>query len=294
MSIRTLRTFLAIARHGSFAAAAHAIGLTQSAVSLQMKQLEEALGVELFDRSHRSPRPNAAGRAFLERAERVVTLYDELGTDLAADGQLTGRLVLGAIHTVQVGPLPDAIAALRAQHPAVQIHLRSGLSAELAAAVDQGELDAALITEPPAPLGAGLDWTCYDTECFYVLAPPGLDPQAGEALLAEHPLIRFDKRAWAGRVIDEALRRRGIASREIMELDSLEATMRMVERGLGVTVAPLGARRRHTLDSRFTIAPFGVPPLERRVGLLEKSAHPRRRLTAALIEALRQASLSSV
>lgn len=286
MSIRTLRTFIAIARHGSFAAAANAIGLTQSAVSLQMKQLEEALGVELFDRTHRSPRPNAAGRAFLERAEHVVTLYDELGTDLAGDGRLAGRLVLGAIHTVQVGPLPDAIATLRERHPAVQIYLRSGLSAELAAAVDQGELDAALTTEPPSPLGTGLGWTCYDVERFYVLAPPGLEGQTGEAMLAEHPMVRFDKRAWAGRVIDEALRRRGIAVREVMELDSLEATMRMVEQGLGVTVAPLGARRRAALEGRFTITTFGAPPLERRVGVLEKSDHPRRGLTVALLEAL--------
>jgi DNA-binding transcriptional LysR family regulator len=88
MSLRALRGLVAIGRHGGFARAAEALGLTQAAISLRVKQLEEDLRVTLFDRSARSPQLTEAGLTVLRRAEAILALYDNLATDLSEDGPL--------------------------------------------------------------------------------------------------------------------------------------------------------------------------------------------------------------
>lgn len=288
MSLRALRSFVAIARHGTFAAAAAALGLTQSAVSLQMRGLEAELRARLFDRSRRSPTLTAAGRALLARAGEIVALYDGLPAALSGP-ELAGTLVLGAVPTVLSGVLPDALAALRAQHPQVQVRVVAGLSAELAALVDRGEADAACVSEPMTRLSPGLAWRLFARERLMVIAPPDAEAASDRELLARYPFIRFNRRAWAGRLIDEQLRRRGIAVNEAMELDSLEAIALMVSKGLGASIVPERAAGL-ALPSRLVRRPFGRPPLVRNVGLIERAGHPRAALTAALLARLREAS----
>jgi DNA-binding transcriptional LysR family regulator len=288
MSLRALRSFVAIARHGTFAAAAAALGLTQSAVSLQMRGLEAELRARLFDRSRRSPALTEQGRALLARAAEIVALYDGLPVALSGPG-LAGTLVLGAVPTVLTGVLPDALAALRAQHPEVQVRVVAGLSAELAALVERGEADAACVTEPMVRLPPGLTWRLFGRERLVVIAPPDAAGTGDRDLLARYPFIRFNRRAWAGRLIDEHLRRRGIAVNEAMELDSLEAIALMVSKGLGASIVPERAAGL-ALPARLVTRPFGRPPLVRKVGLIERAGHPRAALTAALLARLRAAS----
>src|SRR5215211_6224896 len=98
--INELRTFIAVCRHGTFAAAGERIGLTQSAVSSQVKRLEEALGFELFERTGRSATLNAAGQTTLARAEEICALYAKLG-ELPDDAASGGLLRIGAIASAQ-------------------------------------------------------------------------------------------------------------------------------------------------------------------------------------------------
>jgi DNA-binding transcriptional LysR family regulator len=288
LSLRALRSFVAIARHGSFAAAAAALGLTQSAVSLQMRGLEQALRARLFDRARRAPTLTAAGRALVARAGEIVALYDGLPAALAGP-ELAGTLVLGAVPTVLSGVLPDALVALRARHPQVQVRVIAGLSAELAALVERGEADAACVSEPAIRLPAGLAWREFARERLLVIAPPDAPAGSDRALLARYPFIRFNRRAWAGRLIDAQLRRRAIAVNEVMELDSLEAIALMVSRGLGASIVPERAAG-VALPARLVRRPFGRPPLIRRLGLVERAGHPRAALTAALLARLRAAA----
>lgn len=288
MSLRGLRTFLAVARHGSFAAAAAALGLTQSAVSLQMRGLETAMRAPLFDRSRRSPTLTAAGRALLPHAGAIVGRYDDLpGTLSGLD--LSGTLVLGAVPTVQSGVLPDALLALRVQHPEVQVRVVAGLSAELAGQVERGDLDAACVTEPIGRLPRGLVWREFAREKLVVIAPGSVRGTSDREILQAYPFIRFNRRAWAGRLIDTQLRKRGIAVQEAMELDSLEAIALMVSKGLGVSIVPERAAGL-ALPAQIVRRPFGQPQLVRRVGLVERARHPRAPLTAALAARLREAA----
>lgn len=102
MSLRALRTLLAIAQHGSFVRAADAVHLTQSAVSLQVKALEEDFNAPLFDRSRRLPVLTDAGHIAVERAREIVAIYDTITTEIGRESELRGRLKIGAIQTALV------------------------------------------------------------------------------------------------------------------------------------------------------------------------------------------------
>src|SRR5262245_46498518 len=147
MSIRHLRTLLAIAARGSFAAAARDVHLTESAVSMQMKALEAELGVALFDRSTRPPRLTDAGRALLPDAEQLIIGYERLARRRGADAPMQGHLRLGAVPSVLTGILPGAIAALRRRHPGVHVEIAMALSAELVERLERRVLDAAVVSE---------------------------------------------------------------------------------------------------------------------------------------------------
>lgn len=286
MSLRALRTLVAIAQYGSFARAADAVCLTQSAVSLHVRSLEEDFNAPLFDRTRRVPVLTEAGRRAVERAREILALYDGISAELGEGGELTGRLRIGAIQTVLAGILPSALAALRRAHPRFRVQVFSGMSAELALRIDAGELDAAVTTEPVKPYPSGLISTPLYQEGFWIIGPPGLGALDAKTLLQEHPFIRFDRRAWAGRTIDSELRRMRVRVQTDMELDSQEAIVKMVARGLGVAVVPLSGRELKRL-SDLTCLPFAEPQRQRRVVLLEHEDRPAGRFAVALAEAIR-------
>ena len=116
--IRELRTFLAVARCGSFAAAGNKVGLTQSAVSAQIKNLETALGLRLFDRTGRSAYLNPAGLRAVPMAAQILEMFSLMGQpELLEDYR--GELRIGAIGTVQTGLLPSVLLRLLKQAPGV-------------------------------------------------------------------------------------------------------------------------------------------------------------------------------
>ncbi|OYW59807.1 MAG: LysR family transcriptional regulator [Azorhizobium sp. 32-67-21] len=285
MSLRALRSLKAIAHHGSFAKAGEAVGLTQSAISLQVRALEEEFGAQLFDRSRRLPVLTEAGRIVLARAEEVLALYDRIPEALSDERSLSGRLRVGAIQTALSGPMPGALMALRRAHPRLRVHVGAGMSAELAARVATGELDAAVTTEPVRPHPSDLVWTELYEDRFWLIAPPGLQGLDAAALLARMPFIRFDARAWAGRMIARELRRLGLKVQEEMVLDSQEVILKMVEWGLGVAVLPLPDAV--LARASLTCLPFGDPQMRRHVVLLERQERPSGRLCAALAGAIR-------
>ncbi len=208
MELRHLRTLVAIADYGGFAVAGAAIGLTQSAVSLHVKALEEGLGALLFDRSKRPPLLNPHGADLVERAREIVRLCADLEDSLTG-ADIAGVLELGAIPTVLTGTLPAALASLAAAHPGLLVRLTSGLSAELARRVYKGELDAGIVTEP-VELAAGLSWHPIAAEPLVVIAPEDASEDSDHQLLESRPFIRFKRFAWAGQLIDARLRDRGI------------------------------------------------------------------------------------
>jgi DNA-binding transcriptional LysR family regulator len=281
MDLHRLRTIVALSEHPSFSAAGASMGLSHSAVSLHVKELEAELGVALVDRARRPPVLTDRGVALVEQARRVFDLMDAIAA-LGAEETLVGTLSVGFAPSTMAGLAPPALAALRAAHPKLLVRIRTGLSADLAQSVRAGDLDAALTTAPELPV-AGLRAREVAREPLQAIAPASAPQGDARALLTGRPFIWFSRKTWAGEQIERRLAERGIAVVAAMEVDSLEAVEALVRHGLGVSVAPLrlGANR-----AGLTVAPFGDPPLARVLSLLERPRNPRARLADALFEAL--------
>jgi DNA-binding transcriptional LysR family regulator len=282
MDLKHLKTLIAIAENGSFAAAGKAIGLTQSAISLHVKSLEDELETKFFDRTTRPPRLNTRGRNLIDRARTIVEQCEGL-SDIATGEALSGSLGIGSVPTLLSGILPPALSAIRGSHPDIRIRVSSGLSADLVGRVHKGELDVAVVTEP-SQLQTGLSWHMFAKEPLMVIAPEGTAGETDRELLDAGPFIRFQRYAWAGRLIDTHLKDRGIRVHTGMEIDSLEAIASMVKHGLGVSVVP--DRAAADLPSGIKKVPFGDPPLCRVIGVVERRDNPKIHLIRALVEIL--------
>jgi len=146
MELRHLRAFLAVAQHAHFTRAARALGLAQPALSQHIAQLEDTLGVRLFERTRRGSRLTDPGRAFLPRAERVLAELAAAQSD-AQDfhGLVRGRVVIGTISSIAALRLPVVLARFRAAHPGIELALREDHSAPLTALLVAGAIDLAVI-----------------------------------------------------------------------------------------------------------------------------------------------------
>ncbi|SAK80222.1 LysR family transcriptional regulator [Caballeronia catudaia] len=291
--LRELQTFIAVARHGTFAGAGARIGLTQSAVSAQMQRLEAHLGVELFDRTGRSATLNQAGRRTLELADELLTLYARLSEPDGGDGR-GGSLSVGAIASAHAALLPDAVGAFRRVLPAWRIRLVPGVSLNLLASVDAGEMDMAVLIRPPFSLPAELQWRTLVAEPFVLLAPAAKKGAHWRELIESEPFIRYDRRSFGGRQVDMFLRERRIAVRDSLEVDELPGIAQLVARGLGVALVPVsdgigawprGAVALHLGDDTF----------HREIGLVERARRMRAdepdaatRLADCIVEAARR------
>ncbi|WP_321816308.1 MULTISPECIES: LysR family transcriptional regulator [unclassified Paraburkholderia] len=235
--IRELKTLLAVAREGTFAAAGKRIGLTQAAVSAQMQRLESELGFALFEREGRNARLSARGQQLLVQAQEVIRLYGNLST-VAVDPAVAVRLNIGAIASVQRALLPDALAAFHRQCPGAHTRVVPGVSMELVNLVDAGELDFAAIIRPPFTLQSDLRWSAIASEPFRLIVPRALKGSDWMRLLSQQPFIRYDRASFGGRLVDRFLRRMQIVVQEVCELDELEAIVALVGKGAGVALVP--------------------------------------------------------
>lgn len=235
--IRELKTFMTVVRCGTFAAAGKQIGLTQSAVSAQMKNLETALGLRLFDRSGRTATLNAAGQRAVPQAEQILSLFGAMGAPEHPE-EYRGELRIGAIGSVQTCLMPAILQRLRERAPGIEPTLVPGVSLNLLNGVDSGELDLAIIIEPPFALPKELSVERVRSEPFVLITPPGTPEKDPLAVLAESPFVRYDRTSFGGRLVTQFLRKHRIQPRQVLELDELDAIARMVERGLGVSLIP--------------------------------------------------------
>jgi DNA-binding transcriptional LysR family regulator len=284
-SIRTLRTFLVVARRGSFAAAGQEIGLTAAAVGQQIRALEEDLHQVLFDRGGRSIVLNTAGRAMVAPVEELVARYQSIASATRDDGGLSGSVVVGALVSALMGEFADALWAIKREHPRLEVRLFAGLSSDFAVRVARGELDAAVVTQPPVRLAPNLVWTHLYSEPMVLVVPrrPHFEvPGQPTEILRRAPFIRFDRHTWTGALVDEALGQCGVGVRDEMELNSVEAILALVRQGFGVSIVPQLRNVDWARDRALRVLRLPRVAVERRVGLLERPQHTRGRFTAAI------------
>jgi DNA-binding transcriptional LysR family regulator len=286
--INELRTFISVCRHGTFAAAGERIGLTQSAVSSQIKRLEDSLGFELFDRTGRSATLNAAGETTLARAEEICALYARLG-ELPDDAANGGLLRIGAIASAQSTLVARALASLRATLPLLRIHVSPGVSMRLMDELDAGKIDAAVMIRPPFGILPDLMWQSLVHEPYVLIAPTKVPGKDWRTLLQEQPFLRYDRASFGGRMVERFLRREGIVVNDAIELDEIPGLIHMAAKGLGVALIPL-VEAHLPLPAGVRVLSLGELTFYREVGLLQRKPRASPPAVAQFAQCLREAS----
>ncbi|ATY34755.1 LysR family transcriptional regulator [Sphingomonas psychrotolerans] len=281
MDINFLRTFVAVVDQGSMAAAARTLNISPSAIAQQLSALERELGAPLIVRVGRTVRMTEQGGRILSQARQLLRDAADLKS-IANDDALSGELHLGACTTPLMGMLPEILARVSARFPDITVHIESGNSAQLYAQVEAGNLDAAFVLEAPYLLPKTSDWMVLREEPLIVLAPARLAHRSPHDLLANEPLIRYDRNQWGGRHADEYLRKAGICPHERFELNALNAIAVMVDRGLGVSIVPDWSP---PWPEGINIARLPLPTQEigRRIGVVWSRSSIRMRLVNILL-----------
>lgn len=287
MSIRALRTLISVHRYGSFRAAADAERLTPSAVSHQMKNLEGELGLQLFDRSLKTPVLTQTGLMLVGEAVGIVEAYDNLNAKVSESEELSGELILGAVPTTLTGLVPAGLSLLKLEHPGVRVRIIPGLTNELLLQLERGQIHAAIISRPDV-LPKAL--TCSDivAEALVLLVAESTDDRPPEELLQSLPFIRFTRDAVVGRQIEAWLQQRGIEVSDAMELEGLEAISSMVAAELGVSIVPQSCLAEND-HLPLRSVPLEEKGPERVIGLVSQASSPRARVVDAVGAALREA-----
>jgi DNA-binding transcriptional LysR family regulator len=266
LMLRELKTFVAVARHGTFAAAGMHIGLTQSAVSSQIKNLEQALGVRLFDRTGRQAVLNSAGIRALPMAQEIFELFSRMAAPVDAT-EFHGEMKIGAIASAQTGFLPQALMRLRADAPGVEAKLVPGVSLNLLSQLDAGELDVAILIKPPFDLPKDLHTQVLETEPFVLIVPLDIPESDPLTLLAQLPHVRYDRGSFGGRQVTRFLREQRVEVHVALELDELDAIVKFVESGLGISLIPRAGLWLER-DARVRVIDLGELTFHRQVVLL--------------------------
>ena len=282
-----LATFALVVSAGSMSEAARRLEITPAAVAHQLKSLEREMGARLLVRSGRTVALTEAGHRLVERAHAILR---DLGNLKAAinDEAAAGELKLGAINTALHSVLPEILAGFVKVFPQAQVDIRSGLTADLYDAVMRGELDAAVCLHPPFALPKALNWDQLTEEPLIVMAPPKWSRRDAHALLREEPFIRYNPTLGGGKQADDYLRKAGIVPHERFQLSSLPAIAMLVDRGLGVSLAP-DASVPWLRGLRVARLPLPDQPYRRRLGVIWPRASVRTRLIKALVAEARKA-----
>ncbi|MEM9756006.1 MAG: LysR family transcriptional regulator [Pseudomonadota bacterium] len=265
MQTRALRTLVKVSQIGSFVRAAEQLGMTLSALSMQMKALEAELGATLFDRSVRPPRLTPIGRSVVAEAIPLLRREDALQEVCQPRDDIVGQFKIGFVTSAAVRLLPAFLRAARTAAPRARFEIETGLSAGLQDKVLSGQIDAAVLTDAdglPAPL-----WTrVLRREPFVFAAQEKLLTEGLDGLLARHVFFHFMPRTGIGTLIASAMAAQSRPpDAETIVLDNLEAIMECVAAGLGYTLLPVPDVDRYQAQDVQTRP--GPPGLERRLVL---------------------------
>lgn len=275
ITLRQLRYFDAVARHGHFGHAAAACAVSQPALSVQIKELETTLGAPLFERNARQVRLTGIGEAFVTRVKTILRDVDELG-DLAraARSGLAGRLRMGVIPTIAPYLLPRIIARLGQDYPGIDLQVRETLTDRLVHELQDGRLDTAIVALPVS------EPAFVETPLFaenFVLVRPGIDADqpvpSPEDLRTMRLLLLEEGHCFR----DQALsfcKMQAALPRDGLDGSSLSTLVQMVGAGLGVTLIPEMAVEVESNAAAVSVARFTKTHPSRMVGMIWRKTSP--------------------
>ena len=275
----------------NFSKAAAEIGVTQPSLSARILALEAELGEPLFHRIGRGVRLTDAGRAFLPYVQRAM---DTLKTGReAVDASKTasaGKLHIGAARSISTNVLPWILEQFQQRHPGVDVAIKTGRSSQVLEWVLSEEIQVGIARELYQP--EVVTTHLYDEQVVLVTHPEHRFAATGPVSITEvasEPLIVYDKESTYFVLIDKICREAGILPNIQMDLDSIESTKRMIERGLGISFLPLNALGREiALGTLARVALEGDYTITLPTGVMVRKASSYGAIVTAFLELLRE------
>ena len=287
LTLRQLRYFDALERHGHFGRAAEACAISQPALSMQIKELEDTLGGVLLERGARQVRLTKFGEEVVQRTREILRSIDELGDFARASrDQLAGRLRIGMIPTIAPYLLPSVIENLARVHPELDIHVRETMTPKLIQELAEGRLDTAILALPVSE--PSLTEVALFTENFLLVRPGEQEgrPVPSTEMLREMKLLLLEE----GHCFrDQALSFCNMRSppREVLDASSLSTLVQMVGAGIGVTLIPEMAVAVETRSAPVSVVRFKNPQPSRTIGMVWRRTSPLARQLQQISEVVR-------
>lgn len=275
ITMRHLRYFDALAQQGHFGRAAEVCAISQPALSLQMKELEDILGAALIERGARQIRLTELGEAFADRARDILRAVDELAAlARASQGPLSGRLRIGVIPTVAPYLLPGIIQSLAGRFPDLDLRPREAITQRLVDDLIEGRLDVAIVALPISEPSL-VEHPLFDEEFVLVRhASEAHRPVPNPETLREMRLLLLEEGHCFRDQAIEFCRMSTALPRDLMEGSALSTLVQMVGAGIGVTLIPQMAVPIETRSAAVAVARLPDPRPSRRIGLVWRRSNP--------------------
>jgi len=291
MYIDVFKVFCDLAETGSFSKAAALNGITQSAVSQQVRAIENKFQVVLVDRGRRSFALTGEGRAFLQASREILEVYNHLGDRLhEMRNVVAGELKIASIYSVGLHELPPHLKRFREAFPEVEVHVEYRRSQQVYSQVLEGEVDLGLVAYPAKRTGLLVEifsedelvLICHPSHALAKAKSIGLEKLNGERFISFEPDVPTRK------VIDRHLRERGVEIEHAMEFDNIETVKRAVEVESGVSLVPAITVQQEVENGLLAAVPIAGPKITRPLGVITKRNRARSQAQKEFVSALRE------
>lgn len=291
MTIRQLLYFLRIIDLKSFSKAASFLHVAQPALGLQIRKLEEELGVILLNRHSRGVTPTEAGLLLREHANIILRQIERAKLSLTdLSGPPRGKIAVGVTPTLNLILSAQLVERCIRDYPHISLSIVGGMSEDLMKWVESDRLDLAFSYNPSAVQGLICQPLLIEDLCLISPGPLAKDKPETARLeeIAGLPLILPSMASGMRSLIEEVAHEHGIEINPLLEIDSVTATKELVTNGVGHAILPLGAVKREVDDGRIVARRFTNPTLSREMYLVYSAKRPASNATAAIREIMQQ------
>lgn len=292
MEIRQLKYFLAVTELGSFSKAAVLLSVAQPVLSRQIRSLEEELSIELFYRNGRGIVVTEAGQILLNRARSILGEASAIATDIDSVRESpSGKLVLGLPPTANAILSVPLIQQFREAYPQVKLKVQEGYSGHVLEWLSTGRIDVAVLYDAPKT-STLLTQPLIEEELLLIgsaSTPASLREKAVKgAVLGELPLILPSHPHGLRMLVETLLGKMKVTPNVDCEIDSLSATLELVERGVGYSILPYASVNRQVRAGSLVCMPIVEPRLSRQLVLATSTQRPMTILTRSLAGTIKE------
>lgn len=290
MQLESLKMFVDVVETGSFSRAAQLNHVTQSAVSQQIRALENRYEQRLLSRSARQVTPTPAGERLFRGCKEILARFSEVEGEIREQAtEVSGTCNVSCIYSVGLHELHTIQKELLKTHPKVNVRLNYRRSDQVYDDVILGAADLGLVAYPQPR--AGVDLVPFREDKMALILPPG-HPLAGKGKVAMTavtglPFIAFDREAPSRKGIDKLFRDKGLELNPTMEMDNVETIKRAVELGLGVSILPIPTVEREVAGGTLVTKLFNEPGFTRPIGILVRKGKYLSRASQAVLDSFK-------